>query len=141
MIRRLALLALCSLPLVAVGPAGTAEAARPADNFDGVLRAGDFEGLWHGDKVRFIIEKVRPNGPFNGVVRFDKNSRFPNATFAFSGELRPDYALTIDRKDDAQVSKARPPKREAGFVIWKGETTGQDLDRAYPFELRIPAPR
>ena len=54
------------------------------------LQPGEYNGLWHGDKVKFIFEKVRKDGTFSGVVRFPKESRFPNATFVFSGKLAND---------------------------------------------------
>ncbi len=135
------------LPLALALLAGTAAfVARPgvarADDSD-VIRPGMYEGQWHSDKVRFIIEEVAGDGTFSGVVHFDKTSRFPDALFVFTGEIGRHGSITIKRdpNSDPQVSKAGEPRREKGTLIWEGETTGDDLDKPYPFELRIPLRR
>lgn len=106
------------------------------------LKPGEYNGLWHGDKVKFIFEKVHKDGVFSGVVRFPEKSRFPNATFVFSGKLANDGSITIDRdpKNDPQTSHAKKPKEVKGHLVWEGKTTGADLDpkEKFPFELRIP---
>jgi len=111
-----------------------------AEEYDFVMRPGIYAGQWHGDQVRFIVEEVAGDGTFSGVVHFDKSSRFPDALFVFTGEMGGHRSITIKRdpNNDPQVSKAREPVREKGDLIWHGETTGADLDKAYPFELRIP---
>jgi hypothetical protein len=100
---------------------------------------GIYPGKWHSDSVRYIIEEVS-NGRFSGVVHFDKTSRFPDALFTFTGEVGPGGAITISRdpNNDPQVSRAGEPRREDGSLVWIGETTGNDLDMPYPFELRVP---
>jgi hypothetical protein len=106
-------------------------------------RPGMYEGQWHGDKVRFIIEEAAGDGTFSGVVHFDKTSRFPDYLFVFTGEVGRHRSLTIKRdpNSDPQEAKAGEPRRVKGALIWEGETTGNDLDMPYPFELRIPLPR
>jgi len=105
------------------------------------LKPGEYDGLWHGDKVKFIFEKVK-DGNFSGVARFAKDSRFPDKTIAFSGKLSNDGSITIHRdpKDDDQTSEAKKPKEERGHLIWEGRTRGKDLDPKVkqPFELRVP---
>ena len=114
-----------------------------ADDPGFVVRPGMYEGQWHGDKVRFVIEEVSGAGTFSGVVHFDKRSRFPDALFVFTGEVGRHKSLTIrrDPNNDPQVANAGEPRRERGVLIWEGGTTGSDLDQPYPFELRIPLPR
>ena len=139
--RKRLLLALGLLAAVAalVAPATAAR----ADDDDNVLRPGLYEGQWHGDKVRFIIEEVAGDGTFSGVVHFDKTSRFPDYLFVFTGEIGRHKSITINRdpNNDQQTAKAGEPRREKGSLIWEGETTGNDLDKPYPFELRIPLRR
>jgi hypothetical protein len=122
-----------------IAPTGVARADEP----DAVMRPGMYEGQWHGDKVRFIIEDVAGDGTFSGIVHFDKTSRFPDYLFLFTGEIGRHRSITINRdpNNDPQVAKAGEPRREKGTLIWHGETTGNDLDQPYPFELRIPLPR
>src|SRR5262249_25941657 len=117
--------------------------AARADDRDFAVRPGIYDGQWHGDKVRFILEDVAGDGSFSGVVHFDKTSRFPDALFVFTGEIGRRKSITIrrDPNSDAQVAEAGEPRREKGVLVWEGETTGNDLDMPYPFELRIPLPR
>jgi hypothetical protein len=102
------------------------------------LKPGEYDGLWHTDKVKFIFEKVHKDGTFSGVVRFDKDSRYPNATFVFTGKLEKDGSIAINRDPNnaAQTSEAKKPKEEKGHLIWEGTTTGKDFKA--PFELRVP---
>jgi hypothetical protein len=104
------------------------------------IRPGIYTGRWHSDKVRFIIEEVSSDGTFSGVVHFDKTSNFPDALFVFTGEIGRQNSITIKRdpNNDKQVSRAGEPRREEGNLIWVGETKGDDLDKPYVFELRIP---
>jgi hypothetical protein len=111
------------------------------------LKPGEYDGLWHSDRVKFIFEKVHKDGTFSGVVRFPKESRYPDATFVFSGKLSDDGSITINRdpKDDSsiknpQTSEAKKPKEAKGHLVWEGRTTGKDLDpkEKLPFELRVP---
>jgi hypothetical protein len=131
-------LALLTAAAAFIGQPGAARADEPD-----VVRPGMYQGQWHGDKVLFIIEEVSGDGTFSGVVHFPKTSRFPDALFVFSGEIGRHRAITIKRdpNNDPQVSKAGEPRREKGALIWEGETTGDDLDKPYPFELRIPLPK
>jgi hypothetical protein len=138
---------LYSTVLLAIAAAlvATPGGSRAGEIENAALRPGDFRGRWHGDKVHFIVEKVHKDGQFSGVVRFDKDSRFPDATFAFTGKLSNDGSITIDRdrKNDPQTSHAKAPKSEGGHLIWEGRTTGEDLDpkQKLLFELHIPIPK
>jgi hypothetical protein len=114
-----------------------------ADDLDLVIRPGVYHGQWHGDKVKIIIEEVGRDEKFSGIVHFDKESRFPDAIFLFTGEIGHHKKLTIrrDPNNDPQVARTEEPTRHEGHLVWKGEVTGEDLDKAYPFELRIPIPK
>jgi len=113
-----------------------------ASEFEKSLVAGEYPGLWHGNNVKFIFEKVRPDGTFTGVIRFGKDTPWPDYTTAFGGRVERDGSITINRdpKTDRQTSKAGPPRREKGHLLWEGKTTGDDLDpnTNYPFQLRVP---
>ena len=104
------------------------------------LKPAEYDGLWHGDKVKYILEKVHKDGTFSGVARFAKDSRWPDQTMAFTGKLSDDGSITINRKDEPQTSEAKKPKTEKGRLVWEGRTTGKDLDpkEKLPFELRVP---
>ena len=132
------------LPLALALLAGTAAfVARPgvarADDSD-VIRPGMYEGQWHSDKVRFIIEEVAGDGTFSGVVHFDKTSRFPDALFVFTGEIGRHGSHHHQEGPEQRPAsvQSRRTTREKGTLIWEGETTGDDLDKPYPFEPRIP---
>ena len=75
-----------------------------------------YEGQWHGDKVRFIIEEVAGDGTFSGVVHFDKTSRFPDYLFVFTGEIGRHKSITINRdpNNDQQTAKAGEPRGKRG---------------------------
>jgi hypothetical protein len=113
---------------------GTASAAEPA----GLVTKGIYDGLWHGDKVKFIVEKVSPDGKFSGVIHFDPKGRWPDTKSGFTGQLGPRDSIIIRRPDSTQESTARGPKREGKFWIWTGQTTGKGLDKGFPFEMQIP---
>jgi hypothetical protein len=133
-----ALLAATAL-LVAAATAllpGTTAAAGP----DGLITRGVYDGVWHTDKVKVIIEHVSREGAVSGVVHFDRASRFPDFKFSFTGQIGRRDGLTIqrDRAEYDQVAHAGPPHREGGYWVWRGAVTGDGLDRPYAFELRIP---
>jgi hypothetical protein len=113
-----------------------------ANEVDKSLVSGEYRGLWHGTKVKFIFEKVRPDGTFKGVIRFDKDTPWPDFTVAFDGRVEKDGSITIQRdiKNCNQVSTAGAPKRERGHLAWQGTTSGDGLDAntTYPFELYVP---
>jgi hypothetical protein len=113
-----------------------------ADDIEFVIRPGVYHGQWHGDNVKIIIEEARDK-EFSGIVHFDKDSRFPDAIFMFTGEIGHHKKLTIKRdpNNDPQEAKTEEPVKHEGHIVWKGETTGADLDKPYPFELRIPIPK
>src|SRR5437588_472760 len=100
-----------------------------AGEIEDAVRPGEYHGIWHTDKVKFLFEKVGRDGHFTGVVRFDKDSRFPNATFVFNGKVEPGGAIVIHRDpaNDPQMARAGTPRREGGFYVWKGVTTGADI--------------
>jgi hypothetical protein len=111
-----------------------------ADGHEGLIARGVYDGIWHTDKVKVIIEKVSRDGTISGIVHFDKTSRWPDAKFNFTGQIGGRDALTIQRDPDDcnQVAHAGPPEREGRYWVWRGEVSGDGLDRPYAFELRIP---
>jgi hypothetical protein len=111
-----------------------------ADGPGGLISRGVYDGVWHTDKVKVIIEHVSRDGAFSGVVHFDKASRWPDAKFNFSGQIGPRDALTIQREKEEcdQVAQAGTPHREGRYWVWRGAVTGACLDGPYAFELRIP---
>jgi hypothetical protein len=113
-----------------------------ADDRDLVFRPGVYQCQWHGDKVKIIVEKVHGDRTFSGSVHFDKSSNFPDARFEFTGKIGRHESITITREANCpQVARAGEPRRENGHMIWKGEVSEGNLDKPYPFELRIPLPR
>jgi hypothetical protein len=123
------------LVLPGVSSAGPREVA--------ALQPGEYNGLWHGERVKFIFEKMRNDGTFQGVVRFSQDSNYPNATFVFTGKLQRNGSIEILRDGNPQDSRAGEPRREGDRLIWEGETRGGNLDpnERYQFELRVPLPR
>src|SRR5262249_15544967 len=111
-----------------------------AADASGLIRCGIYNGTWHGDKVKVIIEEVSRNGQFPGLVHFDPNSNWPHAKFEFSGQIGQLDSLTISRINDNcnQVANAGVPCREGRYWVWKGGVTGDGVDGVYPFELEIP---
>jgi hypothetical protein len=105
-------------------------ATRAGETEFAALKPGEYHGIWHSDKVVFVIF-----GP----------GRFEGRSFKFTGKLANDGSITIDREkeDDPQTGHAKAPKTEKGHLIWEGRTTGADLDKnqVLPFELRLPLPK
>src|SRR5271163_3117553 len=64
------------------------------------LQPGEYNGRWHGERVKFIFEKMRNDGTFQGVVRFSQDSNYPNATFVFTGKLERDGSIGILRESN-----------------------------------------
>jgi hypothetical protein len=131
---------LCLLA-VAVGLFAVSNASYAGPRETAALKPGEYNGRWHGDKVKFIFEKVNEDGTFKGVVRFTKDSNFPDATFVFTGKLEKDGSIEIQRDaNDPQKSRAKEPKKEGEHLLWEGYTSGGNLDpkEKYVFELRIP---
>jgi hypothetical protein len=83
-------------------------------------------------------EKVSRDGKFTGIIHFDPKGRWGDVKSDFVGEIGERDAIVIQRPDSNQESRAGAPKRDGKVWLWTGETTGQGLDRGYPFELKIP---
>jgi hypothetical protein len=131
-----------SVVLAALGAlSGVSRGAEPPDQVLKSLKPGEYDGLWHGNKVKFIFDKVK-DGTFTGVARFAKGTPYPDQTMAFTGKLSDDGSITIQRdiKDIDQKSEAPKPAVKKGHLIWEGQTTGMGLDAKtkYPFELHVP---
>jgi hypothetical protein len=107
------------------------------------LRPGIYEGIWHTDPVRVIVEEVCPDGRFTGVVHFAKSSRWPDYSFNFNGQVSRRGVITLTRVGDncTQVARTDVPCRERGEVVWRGDVAGDGLDRPQAFELRVPTGR
>jgi hypothetical protein len=105
----------------------------------GMIKKGNYNGLWHGDKVKFLVEKVSKKGKFSGVIHFDPKGPWANTTSVFTGEIGPKGEIVIQRPDSQQVSRAGAPKRGDKNWQWTGETTGKGLEKGgYRFDLQIP---
>jgi hypothetical protein len=127
-------LATVFLALLAVsGVASAREKDRPG------MQKGVYEGIWHTDKVTFIVEKVHGDGTFTGEIHFDPHGRFPDFRCGFTARLGEDDALTMTRTDCAQTAVTGKSERRGRANVWTGHVRGQYLDRPLPFELRIPA--
>jgi hypothetical protein len=107
------------------------------------LQPGIYDGIWHTDNVKVIVEEVCQDGRFTGVVHFDKSSRWPDYTFNFNGQIGSRGVLTLTRVGDncTQVARTDAPRREGHALEWRGDVAGDGLDRPLPFELRIPTGR
>jgi hypothetical protein len=103
-----------------------------------VLKKGSYKGLWHGDKVTFDVEKVSPKGKFSGIIHFDEKGPWKGEKSNFTAEIDDRDAIIIKRPDSEQMSKAGPPKKFGKFWLWKGHTSGKDVDKGAVFELQIP---
>src|ERR1700679_1985415 len=93
------LLAVALLTAAAFALTGTA-AAQP----NVIITKGVYDGLWHGDKVKFIVEKVTRDGKFSGVIHFDPNGRSGDVKAEFNGEIGYREAIVIRRPDYDQES-------------------------------------
>jgi hypothetical protein len=111
-----------------------------ADERNTPIRPGVYDGVWHTDKVKIIVEEVCKDGTFSGSVRFDKDSRWPDYRFDFKGQIGQQDELTITRVGDncTQVANASAPSREGRSLLWQGDVAGDGLDQPYSFEMRLP---
>ena len=144
MLARLARLSLVpALLLSLVAALAAPGAAQAADSRVPGLRPGIYDGIWHTDQVKVIVEEVCPDGRFSGVVHFEKSSRWPDYCFNFNGQVGRGGALTLTRVGDncTQVAHTDAPCRERGAVVWRGDVAGDSLDRPLAFELRMPLGR
>jgi hypothetical protein len=114
-----------------------------ADERNAPIRPGVYDGVWHTDKVKIIVEEVGKDGTFSGSVRFDKDSRWPDYRFDFNGQIGRRDELTITRVGDncTQVAHASAPRQEGRSLVWKGDVAGDGLDRPYAFEMCVPERR
>jgi len=132
------------LILLAATAAFLAPAAVRAEEPEVVIRPGMYKGrVARRNRCGSSSRRWPATALSPGIIHFDKSSNFPDAIVLLTGELSRRGAITIKRdpKNDPQVSKAGAPHRDKGHWIWKGETTGGNLDKAYPFELHIPLPK
>jgi hypothetical protein len=129
--------------LIAAVAALTLPGVATAHDRDRPLRPGVYEGTWHTDPVKIIVEAVSPNGQFSGQVHFEPSSRWPDYRFNFTGRVGRDESLTVTRVGDSckQLAHTRAPRREGRDLVWRGDVTGEGLDRPYAFALRIPLQR
>jgi hypothetical protein len=114
--------------------------AAEAANRNEIISRGVYDGVWHGGKVTFSIEKVNRDGCFSGIVHFDLSSPWPDAKFDFTGQIGRGDSLTIRRVKDGwnQVAVTGSPRIESRCWVWKGNVTGDGLDTPLPFEIHIP---
>jgi hypothetical protein len=110
----------------------------PAAGRGGLINKGVYSGLWHGDQVKIIVEKVSRDGKFEGVIHFDPKGRWGDFKANFCGTIGARDSIVIKRLDCGQQSVAGAPRREGRALVWKGDTMGEGLDRAYRFEMRVP---
>jgi len=130
--------ALTLLAAAVVGESTTVKAQMPGPS----LQPGVYDGIWHGDQVRFAINRVAPNGRFSGQVTFDPNSNFPGYRFSFTGRIRSDGSLFVRRLTGGnQIARTGPPIQDDGQFIWQGDVRGQGLNGPAPFELDAGLPR
>src|SRR5262245_20607105 len=93
-----------------------------------LISKGVYDGLWHGDKVTFIVENVERDGKFSGIIHFDPNGRWGDVKSNFTGEVCRGDEIVIDRPDCDQHSRAGAPRRAGRRLVWKGTTSGGNLD-------------
>ena len=134
--RRMVVLASVAVTLAFFALPGVAS----AEGEHSVVRPGVYEGLWHGDNVQIIIDKVNRDGTFSGEIHFDPNGRWGDVRSEFTARLGKHDELTMSRPDSAQISESREPRLDGRMLVWKGTTLLQDNTR-HPFELRIPVRR
>jgi hypothetical protein len=128
------LLAVALLTAASLALTGRASAQQPS----GLITKGVYNGLWHGDKVKFIVEKVSRDGKFSGIIHFDPKGRWGDVKTEFTGKIGVRDSIVIKRPDSEQEARAGAPKHEGKFWLWKGKTTGKGLEDDPPFEIRIP---
>ena len=136
-------LMLTCVPLALLALPGFASAEQPERT---KLRKGVYDGIWHTDPVKVIIEKVENNGSFTGEIHFDPNGRWGDVRAGITGELDQNGAITISRDDcpapTTQIAKAPRPELKGRALVWKGEVTlsyGDAPSEQYSFELRMPS--
>ena len=83
------------------------------------LKPGEYNGLWHGDKVKFIVEKVSRDGKFSGIIHFDPKGRWGDVKTEFTGKIGLRDSIVIKRPDSEQEARAGAPKHEGKFWLWK----------------------
>jgi len=115
----------------------------PAQDKAPAVRVGEFDGLWHGAKVKYSIQQVHDNNTFDGIAEF-ADGRYAGLKFGIHGRLDKDGSLVATRyvAGDTQVARVGPPRLVDGQLVWQGETTGVGLPEgaSWPFELRVPRP-
>ncbi len=127
--------ALALLVAVAVGGAERASAQMAAPP----LQPGAYFGIWHGDNVRFNINRMDRSGRFSGTALFAPDSNFPGYQFAFSGRIDPDGSLFIQRQTTGnQIAQAGPPMQQGRVLVWQGIVQGQGLNGPADFQLTAP---
>jgi hypothetical protein len=126
----------------------TRPAAASANEGDrGLVRKGVYEGIWHTDPVKIIIESVDRDGTFKGEIHFDPNGRWGDVRAPFTARLGMDDSLTMSRDDcvpsgscvSDQIARTGRPELRGRAIVWKGNVKGPDFTS--PFELRIPLSR
>jgi hypothetical protein len=104
-----------------------------------LLSTGVYDGIWHGDKVKIIVERVAADGCFSGVVHFDRNSAWPGFKFDFSGRVGGRDTLTIQRMDGCnQVAQTYTPVVDRQGWVWQGRVTGEGVPEPMQFEMHVP---
>lgn len=129
-----AALLLAAVATLALPPAAQASGRRAPE-----LCPGIYDGIWHTDPVKIVIEEGGADGHLSGVVHFAKSSRWPDYIFNFNGQVDRRGSLTLTRVGDncTQVAHAEG-RREGRSLVWRGDVAGDGLDRPLPFELRMP---
>lgn len=106
-----------------------------------ILRTGDFDGLWHGRKIKFSIQEVYEHGKLaDGVAQITEKPDL-GLKFGVHFRLGRDNSLVVTRyvAGDTQVSRCGPPKVIEGHYVWEGVTRGygQPEDIKPPFKLTM----
>jgi hypothetical protein len=128
--------ALALLAAAIIAETATARAQGPP------LRPGSYDGIWHGDNVRFGVDRVDSKGGFSGRVTFAPDSNFPGYRFTYTGRIGPDGSLFVRRETGGvQIARTGPPTQQGPFLVWQGDIRGTGLDGPTPFQLTAPLPR
>ena len=121
----------------------TALPAAIAQDKPAVIRKGEFDGQWHGMRVKFNIQEAHANNTFDGIAEVAEGAN-AGLKFGIHGRLDKDNALVVMRyvAGDFQVARVGPPQVVDGTLIWRGETSGVGLREGvtWAFELRVPQP-